>query len=148
MKTPRSHPFSRIILLLLIIGILYGTGCTAFTKNEPNVLGNPTGRIIEQYVEDMSIVGVNVLIAANNPREIFLRVAGSVKGSCTEHHETRLERAGNSITIKMTIITTIREGEGCTEEDALGFKTVDLGILPPGDYKITVNGMEQQLRVD
>ena len=147
MKTPRSHPFSRIILLFLIIGILYGTGCGVFTKNT-NDFGASTGRIIEQYVEDMSIVGVNVLIAANNPREIFLRVAGSVKGSCTEHHETRLERAGNSITIKMTIITTIREGEGCTEEDALGFKTVDLGILPPGDYKITVNGMEQQLRVD
>ena len=95
----------------------------------------------------MPDVSIKVLIAADNPREIFLRVAGGVGGSCTEHHQTLLERKGNSITIKMTIITTMREGEGCTEEDAVGFETVYLGILPPGDYKITVNGMELQLRV-
>ena len=81
MQIPRSHPFSRIILFPLIIGILYGTGCGAFTKNNPYVLGNPTGHIIEQYVEDMPDVSIKVLIAADNPREIFLRVAGGVGGS-------------------------------------------------------------------
>ena len=63
MKIPRSHPFSHIILLLLIIGILYGTGCGAFTKNNPYVLGNPTGCIVEQFIEDMPIVHAEVLIA-------------------------------------------------------------------------------------
>ena len=148
MKIPRSHPFSRIILLPLIIGILYGTGCGAFTKNEPYILGNPTGHIVEQYVEDMPVMDVEVLIAADNPRKIFLWVLGGVGGSCTEPHEIHRERDGNSITINMTIITTMREGEACTLEARLEYKAVYLGILPPDDYKITVNGMELQLRVD
>ena len=139
---------SRIVLFFLIIGIFYCTGCAAFVKNEPNDFGASTGHIVEQYVEDMSIGVIKVLIAADNPREIFLRVAGGVGGSCTEHHQTLLERKGNSITIKMTIITTIREGEGCTDEAAVGYETVYLGILPPGDYKIIVNDVERQLRVD
>ena len=147
MKIPRSHPFSRIILLLLTIGILYGTDCGAFTKNEPYILGNPTGRIVEQFIEDMPIVHVEVLIAASNPRQIFVGVTGEV-GTYTVHHETRQTREGNTITIKMTTITTIEEGV-IYEDIAIFYReTVDLGILPPGDYKIIVNGTEQQLRVD
>ena len=139
---------SRVVPFFLIIGVLYGTGCGAFTKNNPYVLGNPTGRIVEQFIEDMPILHAEMLIATDNPRKIFLRVVGGVGGSCTERHETRQERDGNSIVIKMTNITTIRDRVICTDVVIFKPEVVYLGILPPGDYKITVNGMEQQLRVD
>ena len=145
MKMPRSHPFSRIILLLLIIGILYCTGCGVCAKNAPYI---PPGRIVEQFIEDMPILHAEMLIATDNPRKIFLRVVGGVGGSCTERHETRQERDGNSIVIKMTNITTIRDMVLCTDVVIFKPEVVYLGILPPGDYKIIVNDVERQLRIE
>ena len=146
MQIPRSHPFSRIILLPLIIGILYGTGCGAFTKNNPYVL-NPTGRIIEQFIADMPIVDIDVLMTVSDPFRFFVLVTGEV-GTDTVHHETRQTREGNTITIKMTTITTREEGVIYKAVALLYRETVIIGTLPPGDYKIIVNDVERQLRVD
>ena len=148
MRIPRCQPLSHILLFFLIIGILYGTGCGTFTKNIPNDLGVSRGRIVEQFVADMPIVGVEALIAASNPRQIFVWVSGDVGGSCTERHDTRQEREGNTITIRMTTVTTIQEGVGCTDEAEAYYETVYLGILPPGDYKIIVNDVARQLRIE
>lgn len=135
-----------IVALLLLLAVLYDTNYAVFTKNEP--YGISRGRIIEQVIEDMPIVGVAVLIAADNPREVFVWVFGEVGGSCTEHHNTLQEQEGDTITIKITRLTTIREGVGCTQEARAYYETVYLGILSPGDYKISVNDVQKQLRID
>ena len=135
-----------IVALLLLLAILYDTNCAVLTKNDPYNISR--GRIIEQVIEDMPIVGVAVLIAADNPRKVFVWVFGDVGGSCTEHHSTLQEQKGDTITIKITRLTTIQEGVGCTDEARAYYETVHLGILSPGDYKISVNGMEKQLRID
>ena len=96
----------------------------------------------------MPIVEVEVLIAADKPREVFVWVFGGVGGSCTEHHQTLQEQEGDTITIKITRLTTIREGVGCTQEARAYYETVYLGILSPGDYYISVNDVEKQLRID
>ena len=134
------------VALLLLLAVLYDTNCAVFTKNES--YGISPGRIIEQTIEDMPIVEAQVLIAADNPREIFVSVFGDVGGSCTEHHSTVQAQEGNTITIKMKNITTIREGELCTMEARAYYETVYLGTLSPGDYKISVNDVEKQLRID
>lgn len=75
-------------------------------------------------------------------------VSGNVGGSCTEHHETLQKQEGDMITIQIATLTTIREGVSCTQEARFYYETVYLGILSPGDYKISVNGVEKQLRID
>ena len=132
-----------IVALLLLLAVLYDTNCAVFTN-----YGISQGRIIEQVIEDMPIVDAQVLIAANNPREVSVWVFGEVGGSCTEHHQTLQEQEGDTITIKITRLTTIREGVGCTQEARAYYETVYLGTLLPGDYKISVNSVENQLRID
>ena len=133
-----------IVALLLLLAVLYDTDCAVFT----DPYGMSPGRIIEEVIEDMPIVEAQVLIAADNPREVFVWVMGEVGGSCTEHHNTGLAQKGNTITIKITRLTTIREGVGCTQEARFYYETVYLGTLPAGDYKISVNDVEKQLRIN
>lgn len=133
-----------IIALLLLSAILYDTNCAVLT----NPYGISRGRIIEQFIEDMPIMGFMVLIASDNPREAFVRVSGEVGGSCTEHHRTLQAQEGGTITIQLTRQTTIRDGEACTQEARVYYETVYLGVLSPGDYKIIVNDVEKQLRID
>jgi hypothetical protein len=146
MTKAMTRPEGYIVALLLLLVILYNTNCAVFTKNDPYSISR--GRIIEQVIEDMPIGKVAVLIAADNPREVSVQVFGEVGGSCTEHHNTLQEQEGDTITIKITRLTTIREGVGCTEEARVYYETVYLGILSPGGYKISVNGVEKQLRID
>ena len=131
-----------IVAVLLLSAVLYDTNCAVF-----NPYGIADGRIIEQTIEDMPIDWVAVLIAADNPREVFVRVLGEW-GGCTVHHETLQKQEGDTITIKITTLTTIREGVGCPQVARAYYETVYLGILSPGDYKISVNGVEKQLRID
>ena len=133
-----------IVALLLLLAVLYDTNCAVFTES----YGISPGRIIEQSIEDMPIVDAQALVAADNPREVFVWVFGEVGGSCTEHHQTLQEQVGDTITIKITRLTTIREGVGCTQEARAYYETVYLGTLLPGDYKISVNDVEKQLRID
>ena len=131
------------VALLLLLAVLYDTNCAVFTND-----GISRGRIIEQSIEDMPIVDVQGLIAADNPREVFVWVFGEVGGSCSEHHQTLQEQVGDTVTIKITRLTTIREGVGCTQVARAYYETVYLGTLSPGDYKISVNDVEKQLRID
>ena len=132
-----------IVALLLLLAVLYDTNCAVFTTYDIS-----RGRIIEQSIEDMPIVDAQVLIAADNPREVFVWVFGEVGGSCTEHHQTIQEQEGDTITIFITRLTTIREGVGCTQEARAYYETVYLRTLSPGAYKISVNDLEKQLRID
>ena len=68
-----------IVAVLLLSAVLYDTNCAVF-----NSYGISDGRIIEETLEDMPIIAVSVLIASDNPREVFVWVSGDVGGSCTE----------------------------------------------------------------
>ena len=65
-----------------------------------------------------------------------------------KHHETLQKQEGDTITIKITRLTTMREGVMCTQEARAYYETVYLGILSPDDYKISVNDVKKQLRID
>ena len=134
-----------IVAVLLLLAILYDTNCSVLTRYAP--YGISQGRIIEQTIEDMRIEEVAVLIAADNPRQVFVWVLGEW-GGCTVHHETLQKQEGDTIAIKMTTLTTIREGVACLGASRAYYETVYLGILSPGDYKINVNDVEKQLRID
>lgn len=132
-----------IVAVLLLSAILYDTIGAVF-----NPYGIADGRIIEETVEDMPIIGVAVLLASDNPREVFVWVSGNVGGSCTELHESLQKQEGDRITIQLTTLTTIRNGVLCTQEARVYYETFYLGVLSPGDYKINVNDVEKRLRID
>ena len=111
-----------LVAVLLLSAVLYDTNCAMFSKHDH--YGTSRGRIIEETLEDMPIIAVAVLIASDNPREVFVWVSGDVGGSCTEHHETLQKQEGNTLTIKITRLTTIREGVGCTQEARAYYETV------------------------
>ena len=132
MKIPRSKPFSHIGLFLLIIGVL---SCLFLTH-----------RGGEQIIEYLDIVTVYLLILESDPPSVTVEVMGEV-GACTEHHQTSQTREGNTITIQITTVTTIKEGMGCPGIALPYQETVTIGTLPRGDYQIIVNDVEQQLRL-
>ena len=133
MKISRSKPFSRTVLFLLIISVLSYL-----------LLAH---RGAEQIIEDLSIVTVDLLILERDPPSVTVEVTGEVD-PCTEHHQTHQTREGNTITIQITTVTTIKEGMGCRDFALPYQETVTIGTLPRGDYKIIVNGVEQQFRID
>lgn len=150
----RPSVFYCIASLLLIMSVLYGT-CSVLRNMEPNALGlSPgqiiaPGRIIERSIVDLPVdhIHIDVQSAASHPRQISVLVSwwGDV---ATVLHETHQTREGNTITIKMTTLTTKREGVYYPDIARLYQETVAIGALPSGDYKIIVNDLERQLRVD
>ncbi len=122
--------WGRIVLFCLIISVLYSSD----------------GGVVHGFAE-MSIVYVAVQLSAGYPVQVFVDVTGEV-GGCTEHYQTYQRREGNTITIKIITITTIGEGVGCRDFARVYQETVAIGTLPPGDYQVSVNGVEQQFRID
>ncbi len=148
----RPSVFYCIASLLLIMSVLYGT-CSVLRNMEPNALGlSPSqiiapGRIIERSIADLPVDRIDVQSAASPPKQISILVSwcGDV---ATVFHETHQTREGSTITIKMTTLTTRREGVFYPDIARSYQETVAIGALPSGDYKIIVNDVERQLRVD
>ena len=100
----------------------------------------------KSIIADMPIKEIDVLIEESDPVQVSINVVGYLSDSCTAHHETHQGREGNTITIQ---ITTIRPADAvCAAVVTEHQEVVALGTLPAGDYKVIVNDMEQEFRVD
>ena len=100
----------------------------------------------EDQIADMPIKEIDVLIEESDPVQVSINVVGYLSDSCTAHHETHQGLEGNTITIQ---ITTIRPADAvCAAVVTEHQEVVALGMLPAGDYKVIVNDMEQEFRVD
>ena len=94
----------------------------------------------------MPIQEIEVLLAESDPVQVTVEVSGWLPDSYTAHHETHQRREGNTITIQ---ITTIRPKDTACAAVVTGYQEqVFIGTFPAGDYKVVVNGMEQEFRVD
>ena len=84
--------------------------------------------------------------AESAPVQVIVEVTRYLPDSRTVHHETRQGQAGNIVTIQ---ITTIRPKDtACAAVVTEYQEQVFIGTFPADDYKVVVNGMEQEFRVD
>ncbi len=148
MKTMRFQFLYRIMLFATIIGIIYCAGCDVINEiiTAPDEPSNGDAVDDQSIIADMPIKKIEVLLAESDPVQVTILVVGYLSDSCTAHHETHHEQEGNTITIQMT---TIRPADAVcaaivTEHQA----QFAIGTLPAGDYKVIVNDVEQEFRVD
>ena len=134
-----------------IVSIIYCIGCSNIIDDILNDTGEPSSGDIDALddqwiIADMPIVEIEVLLAESDPVQVTVEVTGYLPDSCTAHHETHQAQEGNTITIQ---ITTIRpKNIACATVITEYQEQVFVGTLPAGDYKVVVNGVEQELRVD
>ena len=144
MKTSRFQLLHRMMLFAALISAIGCIGC-ANIDDILKSIGEPPeedGVIIA----DMPIGEIEVLLAESDPVQVTVEVNGWLPDSCTEHHETHLTQEENTITIQ---ITTIRpKGFACATVATEYQERVSIGTLPAGDYKVTVNDVEGEFRVD
>ena len=100
----------------------------------------------QSIIADMPIQEIEVLLAESHPVQVSVEVTGWLSDSCTAHHETRQAQEGNTINIQ---ITTIRPRDfACATVVTEYQERVSIGTLAAGDYKVIVNDVEAEFRVD
>ena len=144
MKTICFQLLHRMMLFASLISVLCFTGCANFGDILEDI-GEPSegdGVIIA----DMPIAEIEVLLAESHPVQVTVLVNGWLADSCTTHHETHQAREGNTITIQ---ITTIRPKDfACATVVTEYQERISIGTLSEGDYKVIVNDVEAEFRVD
>ena len=151
MKTIRFQLLHRMVQFTTIITAICYIGCANVVDDILNDTGDPSSTDSDVgdnqlIIADMPIQEIEVLLAESDPVQVTIEVTGWLPDSCTAHHETHQGREGNTITIQ---ITTIRpKNLACATVVTEYQEKVFIGTLPAGDYKVIVNGMEQNFRVD
>jgi inhibitor of cysteine peptidase len=151
MKTIRFQLFHRMVQFTTIITAICCIGCANVVDDVLNDIDEPSngdsdGVDNQSIIADMPIQGIEVLLAESDPVQVTVVVTGWLPDSCTAHHKTHQERIGDTITIQ---ITTIRPRDlACATVVTEYQEQVSIGTLPAGDYKVIVNDVEGEFRVD
>ena len=151
MKTTRVQSLHRIMLLVTIVGVMYCLGCANVADDILIDIDGPSNGDSDDLdnqsiIADMPIQEIEVLLAESHPVQVSVEVTGWLPDSCTAHHETRQAQEGNTITIQ---ITTIRPRDfACATVVTEYQERVSIGTLAAGDYKVIVNDVEAEFRVD
>ena len=144
MKTIRFQLLHHIVQFAAVISAICFTGCA----NIDNILEDIDEPLEgdDTVIADMPIAEIEVLLAESDPVQVSIEVNGWLADSCTEHHGTHLTQEENSITIK---ITTIRPKDlACATVVTDYQERVSIGTLPAGDYKVVVNDVEAEFRIE
>ena len=144
MKTSRFQLLHCIMLFTTLISTIYCIGCADINDILKSISEPREGDGV--IIASMPIAGIEVLLAESHPVQVTVEVNGWLPDSCTAHHETHLTQEGNTITIQ---ITTARPKDFACATVATEYQErVSIGTLPAGDYKVTVNDVEGEFRVD
>lgn len=93
----------------------------------------------------LSVDVVEVIVAESEPLQVSVRVKAWVD-ACTVLGTISQSRDGNVITIT---ITTKRTSEVCIQLAVRIDETIRLdGLFPPGEYRVTVNGVTRTFGID
>ena len=144
MKTICFQLLHRSLQFAAIISAISFTGCANFDDILDDI-GEPLeGDAV--IIANMPIGEIEILLAESDPVQVSVKVTGWLADSCTAHHETHQAQEGNTITIQ---ITTIRPRDlACATVATEYQESVSIGTLPAGDYKVIVNDVEGEFRVD
>ncbi len=151
MKTIRFQLFHRMVQFITIIAAICCIGCADVVDDILGDMDEPSDGDSDvsdnqSIIADMPIQGIEVLLAESDPVQVTVQVTGWLPDSCTAPHETHIAQEGNTITIQ---ITTIRPRDlACATVVTEYQEKVSIGTLPAGDYKVIVNDVEREFRVD
>ena len=150
MKTIHFQLPHRTIQFVTIITAICCIGCgdidDIFNNIDGLSNGDSSGVDNQLIIANMPIQEIEVLLAESHPVQVTVEVTGWLPDSCTAHHETHLTQEENTITIQIT--TTRPKDFACATVVTEYQERISIGTLPAGDYKVTVNDIAQQFRVD
>jgi hypothetical protein len=127
------------VLVLVLVIARVGAGDSNGTDDN----GADTGD--EYQVQAVEIESVDVRIAESFPVQIFVDVAGYVPDPCWKPQEPVVEQDGPRFEVE--IVAERKADEMCPQVIESYEHTVSLGSMDPGDYVVSVNGVEQQFEV-
>lgn len=96
----------------------------------------------------LPIETVDVVLMESQPVQVSVRVRGYLPDSCYVFAGVAQSRNGNTFVIELDMTRTADDDAVCLQRIEIVEHTVALGSLPPGDYRVTVNGIERSFRVD
>jgi inhibitor of cysteine peptidase len=132
-------PIALVAIALIIVLVVFGRGGSASSDDTVSP-GN------DREVQRVEIESVEVQIAESFPVQIFVVVSGYVPDPCWEVQEPVIEQSDQRFEIE--IVAERDPDEMCAQVIEPYEESIGLGTVEPGDYVVSVNGVEQSFRVD
>jgi hypothetical protein len=99
----------------------------------------------DRLVELVTVENVEVNIAESYPVQVFVRVTGYLPDPCWEAQTPTISQDGNRFEIE--IYAERDPDEVCAQVIQDYEETIPLGTMDPGNYVVSVNGVEQSFEV-
>jgi hypothetical protein len=141
---PTNYPvrFGAPLLLVAVALIIALASVLAGDSGDDNDQADPSD---EYQVADVSIDHVEVRLAESYPVQVFIDVVGYLPDPCWEAQEPVVEQEGNRFEIE--IVAERKADEVCPQVIEDYETSIALGTMDPGDYAVSVNGVEQEFEV-
>jgi inhibitor of cysteine peptidase len=130
-----------IMIATLALVIALGGALTTDTSDQ-NDQADPSN---EYEVSEVNVETVDVLLAESYPVQVFVEVTGYLPDPCWEAQEPVTEQNGNRVDIE--ILAERKVDEVCPQVIEEYRTTIELGTLEPGEWVVSVNGVEQEFEV-
>ena len=142
----------KLQLILIIVPMLFTLGCERQVAKEIIMIGPPD--IDENWnISDLPIDDIEIVPAPPDPVNQFfiVEVNGWFPNPCNyAHNETEVIRSqdGKEITIKISMKRfPSPPGLTCMTATEPYREHIDLGMLPPGNYRVVVNGIGKNFTI-
>jgi hypothetical protein len=132
--------------MALSIAMLVGLSCGS-GNGSPAASGGatPTTGGGSMITSPIPIQAVDIIEATSYPPQISVQAHGYIPDSCTKAREPEVKRDGTTITI--SIIGERPADQVCAQIATPYQKSIALGVLDPGSYNVTVNGVSKSFTV-
>jgi inhibitor of cysteine peptidase len=97
----------------------------------------------EEITNEATVDTVEILIRGEVPKQVQVKINGSLSDSCTKIHEVKTDRTNDEFQVNISTIRTI--GVECADAIVPFDETVSLPVynLPAGVYQVTILGSNQ-----
>ncbi|TVR69971.1 MAG: hypothetical protein EA415_13565 [Sphaerobacteraceae bacterium] len=127
-----------LLAVIVLVIALAGTLAGEFDDTE----ADPSG---EYQVSNVNIDRVDVRLAESHPVQVYVEIAGYLPDPCWNAQEPVVEQDGPRFEIE--IVAERKADEVCPQVIEDYETVVELGTVDPGDYVVSVNGVEQEFEV-
>ncbi len=129
-----------LLTIIVLVIALAGTLAGEFGDND-----NEADPSDEYQVSDVNINRVDVRLAESHPVQVYVEIAGYLPDPCWNAQEPVVEQDGQRFEIE--IVAERKADEVCPQVIEDYETVVELGTADPGDYVVSVNGVEQEFEV-
>ena len=144
----------KLQLILIIVTMLFTLGCERQVTKELMMI-EPPDIDENRNISDLHIDDIKIIRGPSLPNEVvnrfFVEVNGEFPNPCDyAHNETEVIRSqdGKKITIKISMKRfPSSDGTFCITATEPYRELIDLGILPPGNYRVVVNGIGKNFTI-